>query len=31
MFLASEDSSYINSTLIPVDGGLVHFAGTPKT
>ncbi|WP_231444384.1 SDR family NAD(P)-dependent oxidoreductase [Brevibacterium zhoupengii] len=31
VFLASEDSSYINSTLIPVDGGLVHFAGTPKT
>ena len=31
VFLASDDSSYINSTLIPVDGGLVHFAGTPKT
>ena len=31
VFLASEDSSYINSTLIPVDGGLVHFAGTPKS
>lgn len=29
VFLASEDSSYINSTLIPVDGGLVHFAGSP--
>ncbi|MDN5634418.1 MAG: SDR family oxidoreductase [Brevibacterium sp.] len=31
VFLASDDSSYINSTLIPVDGGLVHHAGTPKT
>ncbi|MBM6591843.1 SDR family oxidoreductase [Brevibacterium sp. RIT 803] len=31
VFLASDDSSYINSTLIPVDGGLVHFAGTPKS
>lgn len=31
VFLASDDSSYINSTLIPVDGGLVHYAGTPKT
>ncbi|SDS30101.1 Enoyl-(Acyl carrier protein) reductase [Brevibacterium sandarakinum] len=28
VFLASDDSSYINSTLIPVDGGLVHNAGT---
>ena len=28
VFLASDDSSYINSTLIPVDGGLVHHAGT---
>ncbi|GAA1857571.1 SDR family NAD(P)-dependent oxidoreductase [Brevibacterium marinum] len=31
VFLASDDSSYINSTLIPVDGGLVHCAGTPTT
>ena len=27
VFLASDDSTYINSTLIPVDGGLTHHAG----
>lgn len=31
VFLASEDAAYINSTLIPVDGGLVHFVGPPKS
>ncbi|SDR82787.1 NAD(P)-dependent dehydrogenase, short-chain alcohol dehydrogenase family [Brevibacterium siliguriense] len=30
VFLASGESAYINSTLIPVDGGLTHYAGMPK-
>ncbi|WP_081770334.1 SDR family NAD(P)-dependent oxidoreductase [Brevibacterium sp. VCM10] len=30
VFLASRESTYINSTLIPVDGGLTHYAGMPK-
>lgn len=30
VFLASSESAYINSTLIPVDGGLTHYAGMPK-
>ena len=30
VFLASNESAYINSTLIPVDGGLTHYAGMPK-
>ncbi|MGC2941217.1 SDR family NAD(P)-dependent oxidoreductase [Brevibacterium sp. FAM 24638] len=30
VFLASTESAYINSTLIPVDGGLTHYAGMPK-
>ncbi|WP_211168037.1 SDR family oxidoreductase [Brevibacterium sp. 'Marine'] len=30
VFLASRESAYINSTLIPVDGGLTHYAGMPK-
>ncbi|WP_227492492.1 SDR family NAD(P)-dependent oxidoreductase [Brevibacterium sp. CFH 10365] len=30
VFLASDESAYINSTLIPVDGGLTHYAGMPK-
>jgi NAD(P)-dependent dehydrogenase (short-subunit alcohol dehydrogenase family) len=30
VFLASDESAYINSTLIPVDGGLTHWAGMPK-
>ncbi|MCD1286176.1 MULTISPECIES: SDR family oxidoreductase [unclassified Brevibacterium] len=30
VFLASDDAAYINSTLIPVDGGLTHYAGLPK-
>lgn len=30
VFLASSESAYINSTLIPVDGGLTHCAGMPK-
>ena len=27
VFLASDASAYINATVIPVDGGLVHQAG----